>query len=172
MVGFVNDQVAVLGDDHVAGSNVRQQQRVVDDDNVGFGGALPRDVQRAAGLTARIPIADIIFGVEAAPGYLFLARAQCDLVHVARVGLGQPVENAGIERHFVRVVGATMAHLLKEAGAQIVALAFQNGGPQLKEEHFLQLGNVFENELVLQVNGIGGDDHGAVVGIRPESGRQ
>ncbi len=67
MVGLVHNQILESGQHQVAGGDIRQQQRMIDDDDVRLLGSLAGYVQRAALFCAHLPIAAVIVGAEAAP---------------------------------------------------------------------------------------------------------
>ena len=78
-----------------------------------------------------------VFAVEPRPGQPFARRAQSYFGYVARFGVGQPEQNAGKQHHLIGAARAAVAHLLEQAGAEVVAAPFAHGGPNLEGQRFL-----------------------------------
>ncbi len=113
-----------------------------------------------------------VLAAQLRPGHPLAGRAQDDLAQVARLAMGQPEEDAGVEGHLIGAARPGAAHLLEEAGTEVVTAPFAHGDAQVEIQRVAQRRHVLVNQLVLQVDGIGGDDDAAAVLRGPESGRQ
>ena len=165
---LVDDQHVVVGYQGPAGGQVGNQQRVVDDDDVGGGGPLPRGPQEADAADAlavrRALRRQPVPGGEGAPA------AQVQLGPVARGRVAQPRQRLG--QHPGVLLGETLAgaHVAPPLQAQVVRPALQQRRLEVFRRHSLDLAerldyvrDVLAQELLLEVDGVGGDDDAHVV---------
>ena len=112
VMGFVDDQVVVFGQHAAAGGHIREQQGMVDDQQVGALGGLAGAVEgagAAGALHAHFGLAAFVFGGDADPDVALRRAVEVDLIAVAAVAELQPDQHLGQHAHLVDVVRAALA---------------------------------------------------------------
>jgi hypothetical protein len=137
MVRLVDHQVLVLGQHVPAGDHVREQQRVIDDQDVRAFGGLARAPERArpaqiAG--AAIGRAALGIGRNAAPGELLAGAEQRQLGAVAGLRGRQPDQQLRQQAHFLRAAHAAVPQSLEPPRAQVVGAALEHGRAELERQ--------------------------------------
>ena len=165
-VGLVEDQGVVVGDDRAVASvlhrEVRAEQVMVDDDEVGFQGALahardPAGVEVGAGL----PDAVLAGRGDLAPEVGAVGQV-LDLAAVARLRPRGPGLDGAEEGDLVEAAeAARLAERLVAEEAEVVAAALHDRDAEVAAEGAGQERDVLAEELLLEVLGAGGDDDAA-----------
>ena len=167
VVRLVHDQVVVLGEDLALQGLVGEQQGVVDHDQV-------RPLRPAPGAGEKAPPRPVIAAqlgraVQRVRGQAGrpaegLPVVQGQLAAVPRLRLGQPEEDLRRQEP----VGVALHPLPDEAApaaqAEVVGPALEHRRLERRREGLAQDGDVLVVELLLEVDGVGGDDHPAPVG--------
>ena len=109
MMTFVDDQVAIVGKDAVADRHVREQERMIHDDQVSperFG--LSREIGAAVipEKWAGFRPAAFGFGAELPPDIAFAGPDQRNSAAVAGSALAQPDEDFRQDAEFIRSIGS------------------------------------------------------------------
>ena len=146
---------------------------MVDHQQVGVLGRGARPLERtlAAAVThAVVGRAGRGIGGNALPHGIFGCAAQVDFRAVAAAASVQPHQHLGEHPCLFGRFLTLVEQRVQAVGAKVVGAPFQHGGLQGLAQHFLHQRNVFLNELVLQVFGVGRDDHAGVV--LPREGRR
>ena len=86
--------------------------------------------------------------------------------------MGEPDEHTAVQGHLLGRLRPFVAQLLEEPRTHVVAPPLAHRGAELEGQDALEFGDVFLDELVLQVDGVGGDDDATAVEHRPKSGWQ
>ena len=168
VVRLVDDEVVVVGQQRAADLEVGEQQRVVDDEQVRGG----RLVAGVAVETCALPCAGADrepARAHAVPREEFRA-GQPQLRAVAGACLAEPRERL---RQRAGVVGrrhVAVRRRLPASQAEVVRLPLELGVPEVGDvqpwnavQHVQQVRDVLRDQLLLQVDGIGGDDDAHVV---------
>ena len=146
---------------------------MVDDDDVGRLGAATGPLQEAGAfphVAAGRGETGLVLGAQTAPGRL-LVRRQVELGAVAGLGAGEPEQEAGHELRLRRREGRRPPLARPAQEAEVVPPALELGHPQVLAQAartpVLQGppndGDVLPQELLLEADGVGGDeDAGAV----------
>ena len=200
VVRLVDDEALGGGEDGAAGSHVAEQEGVVDYDDVGaLGGAAGAEEEAAAVADVGADAAgEAIFSLsaEVRPGG-FLVGAETELGAVAALGRAEPDEETRQEAAGRRSggggelragrgggAGGGGALLRDAAQAEVIAAAFERGdgegvGGFVAEgvaQEQASGGHVVGDELLLQVEGVGGDKGARPLwrgrGAPPGSGRR
>ncbi len=162
LMAFVHDQILVVRDDPVAGSDVRQQQGMIDDDHVcAFGGQSGFIVWAGAAgvLQTGLQAALFIVGGHPRPDGCLGGTTQVDLRHIACPAGVQPHEHLGEYPGLLRVARAEPARSREAPRAQVVAPALEDGRSIVASQSPIQIGKVLVDELILQVDGVSGHQH-------------
>ena len=170
---FIHDEVLVFGQHAVAGDHIRQQEGVVDDQDVrglGCHAHLVEGAGAAGAADAHLGFAAFIFGGEARPDFAFAGTVEVDLAAVTAAALIEPDQHLGQHAQFIRVVGAGLAQGFEAARAEVIAASFDDHGAHLGFEGVGEVGDILLDQLVLQGDGVGGDDHAHGVLERPLHG--
>jgi hypothetical protein len=164
LVRLVHDRIAAMRDDLAVRvlphRGVGAQQVVVDDDDVGFRGALAhsRDVA-VVELRAVDPDAVLGAGGDLLPEGQVL-RQVLDLRAVACLGLAAPrVDDPDVRRLLARSDRGTVPEGLEAVQAEIVAAPLHVGRPERDAQRVAQDRQVLEVDLLLEVLGSGRDEH-------------
>ena len=167
VMGLVDDQVIVFGQHAVAGGDIRKQQGVVDDQQVGalrgLAGAV-KGAGAAGALHAHFRLAAFIFGGDAHPDVAFGRTVQVDLIAVAAESLNcSQTSTLASTRISSTLSGPRWRRTLQAARAEVIAAPFEHGRAQIDAERVAQVGDIFLDQLVLQVDRIGRNDHARIV---------
>ncbi len=159
---FVENRVAARGNHFTEGvlpqRRVGAQQMVIDDDDVGFGGALPHlgdeafVVARALGAQTRLGgRGDVVPERE-------VLRQVFDLSAVARFCARRPLADDR-QKDVIRRGPRRLVDLIEPVQAEIVRAALHVGRRKRDVERFAQRWNVFEVDLLLEIFRAGRDQH-------------
>ena len=162
-MGFIEDHGIVIGQQAafellVAEGEVGEEEMVIDDDDVAFGGALVHEGDEAAlKVGALLAAAELAARVDLGPGGAAL-RQGADFGAIADFGGLLPVADDLEIGHFLQAVedGFLVGVVdLLAAGVVVAALHvadLQGAGKMLLEE-----GDILEKELLLEIFGASGD---------------
>ena len=128
---FVDDQIAIIGQDAAFHRRVGDQQGVVDDQHAGGFGGFARLVERARARhdrSAAVERAAFVFGAQALPGLVFLRAAQRNLAPVAGLAFQQPDQNFRQRAQFVNAGRAAAADGLQAARAEVIGASLHHRG--------------------------------------------
>ena len=170
LVGLVDDRVVAVRNDltvcALAHRGVGTQQMMVDDDDVGFGGALPHASDEAVGV-AGTRRADTVLraGGDLLPEGQILGQV-LDFGAVAGLRVRQPsfdhAQMVGVvrARHERREggLGTLLPERVEAMEAQIVAAPLHVGRLEVHAERLAEHGQILEIDLLLEVLGAGGDE--------------
>ncbi len=156
----------------VTQGQVREEQGVIDHQDVGLGGLAAGLVEKAAGVMgAAHPGALVDFAAHLFPD--LFAGDEVQLLPRAVGGLGRPlVKGAEFGAQFGLEQPRFEPGGLHPAPAEIVAAPLDQHRPEIEAGGPLQKGDVLADQLLLQVDGVGRDHHPFLVGQRPEDGRR
>jgi hypothetical protein len=139
---------------------IRAEEMVVDDDHVGFGGALPHPHDEAV-VVARALGPDAVVGRRrnlVPERQVF--RKVFDFRAIARLGLVRPLlEDPDVDGFVERADRGTLAEGLESVEAEIVAAALHAGRLERDAERLLEDRQILEEDLLLQILGARGDKH-------------
>ena len=162
LMRFVDDRAAAGGDDLavrvLANRRVRAQQVVVDDDDVGFGGALAHAgdetvvVARTLGAQARVGGRRDLVPERQILGQIAQLRAIADL------GPGGPLADDR-QKHIVDRRTGAVVELIELVQAHVVRATLHARGGEGNAEGVAQRRDVLEVDLLLEVLRAGGDEH-------------
>ncbi len=168
VVRLVDDQVVVGRQDVAAGRHVGEQQGVVDDEDVRGLGALAGALQKAGAVLDEGTLgldAGRVLGGEAGPGGV-VAAVEVELCAVAGLGRAQPDQEARHEMRFFLRLRSGVPGGGPALQAEVVAAALERGDAQGLRLGLGQQGfddrQVLVDELLLQADGVGGDDDALV----------
>src|SRR5579884_2120816 len=151
---FVEDHEVVGGEQRAAADEIEEEQRVVDDDDVGEARGVALLEEKAVG-EARAVLADAVVGVERLP--VVGSRGEVQFGAIARLGaLGprpQPLERERGRDQPRRAL------LLELRLAQVVVAAFEQHDARVDAEGARDERDVLADELLLQRDRSGRDDH-------------
>ena len=112
-------------------------------------------------LDAVLTAAILIFRGNAQPYFSFGLTVEVDLSPVAAARALQPDQYLAQNAHLIPGLGTAMAQALKAARAEVIGAPFEHGRAQIESESGAQVRDVFVDQLILQVDGVGGDDDAA-----------
>ena len=119
---------------------------------------------------AHFGFAAFILGRKARPNLAFTGTVEIDLAAVAAAALVEPDQHLGEHAQLIRVGGSGLAQGFEAARAEVIAASFDDHGAHLGFEGVSEVGDVLLDQLVLQGDGVGGDDHAHGVLERPLHG--
>ena len=165
MVGFVNNQMLIVGQHRAAHGHIGQQQRVIHHQNVRRFRPLPGLAQEAGGAAVQRGTRPLAVRADPRPGRQIL-EMEIQMRAVARLRFVQPHRRFAQHPRLVCGQRVGVAQVRPPPQAHIVGTAFQ-----LRRLHHAGLQNarrlqnrndgrnIFAGELFLQVNGVGGNHH-------------
>ena len=115
VMAFIDDQIIVFRQHAAAGSDIRQQQGVIDDDQMRALGRLARAIERAAAGDAHLAafgLAAFILRGEAQPDIALGRAIEVDFAPVAAAAALRPDQDLGQHAHFIHAAGAALAQRL------------------------------------------------------------
>ena len=173
VVRLVHDQIVIGGQSAIFYRRVRDQQRMVGDDDMGGFGLLARAVEGANashfGRAARRSAA-FVLGAQPRP-HLPITTAQCDRASVASPAFVQPDQNLRQRAQFIVVGRFAPTQGRQPPRTQVIAAPFHQRRAQLFADHLPGQGNILAQQLLLQVDGVGGDCDSVAILQRPARGR-
>ena len=175
IVRLVHDEEVVVRQEGAADLQVGEEESVVDDEEVGGGGFLAGVAVEAGAL----PRAGA--GREAARAHSLprggFGRVEPQFGAVAGSRLVEPDERLGEQARLVGGHRVAVGVRLPAADAQVVRLALElraaeagHVQPRLLAQRVQQIGNVFGDQLLLQVDRVGGNDDADIVAERVQGG--
>ena len=137
VMAFVDDQVVVLGENAVSGGNIREQQGMVDNQDMRALGDLPGAVEGTptcdAGL-AGFGFTSLIFCRKAHPHIAFRGPIEIDFSPVAAVTFCCQTNIFARTRISSTLSGPRWRSEFEPARAEVIASPFQDGGAQIEVE--------------------------------------
>ena len=173
VVAFIDDEIFVIRNHAFRVNRIRQQQRVIDDDDVRVQCLGADGVERTLVLFAEgteIGTAALIFCREASPDFSLDGSINIQVAAVAGSVFTETDQHLSQHPHLFRCGCLTLLHGGKPAGTKIVASSFLHSSTQFGLEDFFQRGNILVDKLILKVDGVGRDDHTLSVLHRPLEG--
>jgi hypothetical protein len=158
VVGLVHDQVIVLGQHVAAGRHVREQQSVIDDQQMGGLGGQLGTIEGAAStgaLQAGLIGTALVLSRQAQPDFALGRAGQVDLVAVAALFLPQPDQDFCQHAQFIHRLRSVLAQVGQAAWAQVIVATLEHSRAQLEAQGGAQVGDILLDQLLLQVDGVG-----------------
>ena len=109
----------------------------------------------------------LVFRGNTAPDQAFRHAIKIELAAVAALTALQPNQNLSHHAQFVQVFGFAPSHSVETPWAEVVASPLQHCRAYVHSSGFNQVGDVFLDQLILQGNGVRGDNNPFFVGECP-----
>jgi len=172
VVSLVDDKVVIGGQNAVFGGGICQQEGVIDHQNVGTLGSHARFIEGAASAGAFDAVFEftaLVFSRKPAPDQTLGHAVQVQLTAVAALAGLQPDQHLAHHAQFIEIFGFAPAHGVEATRAEIVAAPFEHCRLDIQAGGFDQVGDVFLDQLILQGDGVGGDDDPLFIRERPSN---
>ena len=147
---------------------------MIDHQNVGAFSSHTRFIEgtaSAGALDAVFEFAALVLSRKPAPDQAFGHAVQVQFATVTALAGLQPNQHLAHHAQFIEIFGFAPAHGIEATRAEIISAPFEHCRLDVQAGGFDQVRDVFLDQLILEGDGVGGDDNPFFIGERPGDAR-